>query len=359
MRSLILSAGAVCAVAAGLPLIEDRDPAAERAAVHPDVAEPLRMIFASGHIEGRGREIDLRFEVAGRLESLEVQEGALVRKGDVLARLDANALEHALAQTQARLDLALAERARLLNGASREARAVAEAEIAVAEVRAEQARKRFERAERLQEKNAISGDTYDNLAAEYERAEAELELAARRAAEVSAPAREDDLQMANARVDLERAQVRQAETLLERTVLRSPSEGVILKVRAEPGELRGLEAEQLEPIISLTDTSSIHVRAQVEELDAVRVRPGLLARVTVDGLSGDSFRGRIIFCSPYMIPKSEFSNRPGERVDVKVREVVIALDPDQPRLGELVIGLPVDVYLAPTDAATEAIDDST
>ena len=45
-----------------------------------------------------------------------------------------------------------------------------------------------------------------------------------------------------------------------------------------------------------------------------------------------------------MVPKTHVSNRPGERVDVKVREVVIVLA-EQEALPRLVIGLPVDVYL--------------
>src|SRR5438132_312126 len=45
-------------------------------------------IFASGVVEGRQREVVLRFEITGRLASVPVAEGNRVAAGDVLARLD-------------------------------------------------------------------------------------------------------------------------------------------------------------------------------------------------------------------------------------------------------------------------------
>ena len=83
----------------------------------------------------------------------------------------------------------------------------------------------------------------------------------------------------------------------------------------------------------------------VEELDAVRIVTGMNASVVADGLPEQKFRGTVVSCAPCMVPKTHFSNRPGERVNVKVREVVIALDREQDSLSRLVVGLPVDIFI--------------
>ena len=70
-------------------------------------------------------------------------------------------------------------------------------------------------------------------------------------------------------------------------------------------------------------------------------------KVTADGWPNKSFPGRVVACSPHMVPKRYLSNEPGERIDVKVREVVVQLDQSDAR-DRLVVGLPVDVYLNTT-----------
>ena len=94
----------------------------------------------------------------------------------------------------------------------------------------------------------------------------------------------------------------------------------------------------------MADTGELRVRAFVEELDAVRVQEGMTVKVTADAWPNKSFPGRVISCSPHMVPKRHLSNEPGERIDVKVREVVVQLDQSDAR-DRLVVGLPVDVYL--------------
>src|SRR2546428_14048476 len=70
----------------------------------PAVRPPAkRAIFANGVVEGRQREAFLRFELSGRLASIEVTEGDRVRKGDALARLDPTTWSHELAKAEASL----------------------------------------------------------------------------------------------------------------------------------------------------------------------------------------------------------------------------------------------------------------
>ena len=94
----------------------------------------------------------------------------------------------------------------------------------------------------------------------------------------------------------------------------------------------------------MVDVTRRCVRAFVEELDAMEVAPGSRAHIEADGLPGVRVAGQVVHCSPYMLPKSQFANRPDERIDVKVREVVIQLAKGD-ETDRLVVGLPVDVYV--------------
>jgi multidrug resistance efflux pump len=250
-----------------------------------------------------------------------------------------------VAKAEASLALAKAERTRLLNAHRPETRAVYEAEVNAANIRVEQAKKTFWRANHLLQSKAISEQAFEDCETEFLRAEAELRLAESKAAEINAAAREDEIRIADAKIALEQARLADARTMLAKTELKAPMDGVILQVRVEPGELVG--AQTKEPIVSMVDVSQYRVRAFVEELDAVRISRGMPARISADGLADNTFTGQIISCSPFMLPKNHFSNRPGERVDVKVREVYIELDTDQGALDRLVVGLPVDVYVEP------------
>jgi multidrug resistance efflux pump len=111
---------------------------------------------------------------------------------------------------------------------------------------------------------------------------------------------------------------------LAKTRLLAPSDGRVLQVYAEPGELAGPAAAQ--PVLLLADASSRRVRAFVEELDAARVGVGQPAVVTADGLPGKEFPGKVALVAPRMGRRDLQSDAPGEYKDLYFREVVIDLD---------------------------------
>ena len=170
-----------------------------------------------------------------------------------------------------------------------------------------------------------------------------------------------------------------AQTELERTRLLRTSPGQILEVKFHAGEL--IELQNQPPVITMADTSRLRVRAYVEELDAANVKPGMLAKITADGMPGRVIEGQVVEVMPRMSFKQVWTDRPDERFDVKTREVLIELrdardhalaraaawnreddaatsdgdakasvEPDEPGLGNdagLVYGLPVEVEIGP------------
>jgi multidrug resistance efflux pump len=311
-------------------------------------SRPRASILANGTVEGSTREILLRFEVVGPLKSVDVQEGSRVRAGDTLAQLVEDPWVHALAMAKASLALAESERIRLINGARSETRELAEAQVEAARARASQAHRRLERGLKLYERNAVTQQELDDLSSAMELAQSELDAADARAREVCAPARFDEVSMADAKIALEKAKCAQADVQLGKTKLAAPCDGIILRVQNEPGELVG--PDSTEPCLAMVETQRKRVRAYVEEMDAPAVFVGQRAYCVADGMPDHRYSGKVIYCAPSMVPKRHFSNAPSERVDVKVREVLVELDEDD----GLVIGLPVDVFISTSDLAPDA-----
>ena len=181
-----------------------------------------RMIFAAGIVEGKHREVALQFELQGRLSAIDVREGDRVERGDDLARLDAAVWGHKLARARANLAAMQARRERLVNGASDQARDAAIARTEVAKVKVKRALQELRRGEELYSKNAISRKDWEDYNLDYKTAFAELVLQRARAAQVNAPARQDELRLAESEIAEAKENVREAQTMLNKTALRAP-----------------------------------------------------------------------------------------------------------------------------------------
>lgn len=307
-------------------------------------------IFAQGRIEGATEEAELRSQLHGQLVELSAREGQLVSEGQILLRIDDREYRHGVALAKAQLRLAEADLSRLVNGARaferREAHARYDgklAELRLAELT-------YQRTSRLLVENAVSAQAADDSRAKVAMLQAEVTASRAQVGLIEAPAREDEVSMARARIATAQARLDLAELQLDRTMLRAPSTGRILSVAMELGELAGPDTST--PTIVMADTSRYRIRALVEELDAPLVKVGMVATITADGLSGHPIRGRVTEMSPRMTNKQIFSDDPSQRYDTKSREVWIAVEEPS---HAFVIGLRVDVVIDLDVPPTESV----
>ncbi len=311
----------------------------------PERMEPLPItqqewIYAAGRIEGLTEEIELRPQIHGRVTQVHVSMGDVVEAGTVLMSLDDSQYRHALSLAQAELATARARLASLKAGARseelREARALHAAKVA----ELDRARVSLERIERLRRSDAATVQQADDERAQVKTLQAQVDAAQARIDLLEAGTRKEDIRIAETEVAAMEARVSLAQVQLERTRLKAPCSGKILRLSIEQGELAGPDSPT--PPVVMADTTGYRVRAYVEELDAPRVTVGMSAVATVDGLPGKEFAGRVTRISPRMGTKKIFRDSPGELFDVKTREIWIELEPTG---EELVVGLRVDVRL--------------
>lgn len=230
------------------------------------------------------RQVDLGFRVSGKVQSVMVEEGDVIQKGDLLAKLDPIPYEEGLS--------------------------VAIADLKQKQVNFQNACAKFQRRDEVNE-NAIAAEEVEDAYFEKLSLEAEVELA--------------------------KAKLAQALTSLDDTTLIAPSSGVLLTRIKEPGSILA----QGEPVLSLALNDPVWVRAYINEPDLGAIYPGMAAQIFLDTPGSKVYQGTIGFISPI----AEFTPKTVEtlnlRTDLVYRLRIIIQNPDR----FLRQGMPVTVKL--------------
>ncbi len=355
-------------------------------------------IFLSGNIELT--TMKLAFTVPGRLIELNVEEGNAVKKGMIIARLEQQQLlrqrEQALAalasaqsrlaeleaflqyqtenveaqieQRRAELMLARATLEEVLSGSRVQEIAEARAVLERVQTEQEKARRDWERAETLYEKEDISTSQYDQYQAAFEAAGASVRQAEQRLALLIEGPRQENIQAARAQVARAEAGLRLAESLrldiqrnrqgletaraeiqgsnaqvgfidaqLEEMVAVSPIDGVVFVKTAEVGEVLAAGT----PVVEIGDLDHPWLRGYIGEEDLGRVKLDAQVKVTTDSFPGKVYPGRVSFISS----EAEFTPKQiqttSERVKLVYRIKIEVSNPDH----ELKLNMPSDAEI--------------
>ncbi|MBL9204993.1 MAG: efflux RND transporter periplasmic adaptor subunit [Opitutaceae bacterium] len=153
--------------------------------------------------------------------------------------------------------------------------------------------------------------------------------------------REHDVAVAQAQVEAARAQVEQHEALLNRLTVLAPRSGTILQVNVRPGEYAS--ATPKAAAIILGDLDHLQVRAEIDEQNAPRLKPGRPATAYLKGDTTTPITVRFVRIEPYVVPKVSLTGASTERVDTRVLQVIYAFD----RTGDrpVYVGQQVDLFV--------------
>ena len=303
MRFEPLAAGlAVLILSAAAPLAQEK-PAAPSLAPAVTVAraaerEVVERAVVTGTLVPR-EEVLVAPEIEGlRITEILVEEGAVVRQGDVLARLSRDIIEATLAQNAASITRAEA------------AIAQAKSQIVQAEAAQVEAQQALERARALLK----SGNTTE--------VQLEQRVSAARSAEGRLSAARNGLGMAEAELRSAVAQKQESDVRLARTDIRAPRAGIVSRKTARLGAAASASAE---PLFRIIAEAEIELEGEVTETQIGRIREGAPAQVTVE--NGRVVEGRV----RNVFPEIDRATRLG-----KVR---IALPKDAPlRIGAFARG---------------------
>jgi RND family efflux transporter MFP subunit len=229
------------------------------------------VLTASGYVVAR-REAIVSSKIQGRLSELRVEEGSVVREGEMLARLESTDL------------LASVERARAQVQQADAQVGSAQAQVRRAEADLAEARRQLGVAERLNTEKLLAVDSYDAARSRVALAEAALGQA------------NADAQRATAARMQAAAELNVAEAQLQNTVIRAPFAGTVVRKMAEVGESvapipPGVNISTASgAIVALADLATLEMEADVSESNVARLQEGQPAEVTVEAFPDKRYK---------------------------------------------------------------------
>jgi len=298
-------------------------------------------LAAPGRVEPFGEEREVGARAPGLLVTVHVDENDRVVAGQVLAEIDRSELEAERTAALATIELREAERARLLHGARSQERQATKARLTAAQASLSLARKEHARIEPLVVNGVLTAADLDRAVERLDSATAQTSEAAKQLALIEAGARRDDLLIADAQIALAQTRVATIDAMIEKTYVRAPVAGTILRRHRRQGETVGTQPPTT--LFVIGDLSRRMVRAEIDELDVARIHEGDRVEVVADAYPGDRFGGKITRVAQRVGGKTVTTERPPERQDRKVLDAMIELDPGT----ELPVGLRVDVFVVP------------
>ncbi len=302
---------------------------------HNAAREGRHAIRGSGMIEVT--QVDVAFEVGGRVIERPVDEGYLVDKGEPIARLDEREYQLRVEQATAAEGAAEARYHLVLKGMR--AQEVDEALAALEAAESDLSLKRAEhrRNETLHREGIVSGSEYDHSAAALRAAEAARDQARQRLDMLKEGFRTEEIEEARARWRQAQKSLELAELDLARTRLVAPASGRVLTKSREVGEI----VRPGDAIVTIGDLTHPWVNIYVGERDLGKVALGMQAEVTVDSFPDQPFTGRVSFVAE----RSEFTPKNIQTPDERVKLVYRVKINLENRAQQLKPGMPADAVL--------------
>lgn len=224
-------------------------------------------VTANGKIQPEV-EVKISSDVSGEIRELYVKEGDSVRAGQLLARIDPELYQSALARTEASLNNSKA------NLASSRAR------LLQAEAKLTELEKQFQRNTKLHQEKLLSDAEFETAKSTYVTAKAEVESA------------KQNILASQFTVQSQEATLKESTKNLSRTEIFAPVNGVVSKLSVEKGE-RVVGTSQMAgtEMMRIANLNDMEVSVDVNENDIVKVALGDTSLVEVDAYGTRKFKG--------------------------------------------------------------------
>ncbi|MDP2752503.1 MAG: efflux RND transporter periplasmic adaptor subunit [Rhodocyclaceae bacterium] len=214
----------------------------------------------TAHISATGTlnpvvSVQVGSQVSGQIKEVLVDFNSEVTAGQLMARLDPENFQHRMHQAKADLE-------------------AAQASVAVNQANLNEAHRDFERKNHLVEKRFLSPAERDKAQSTREASEAQLKSS-------QAQSRQREAQLAQVRVEL------------NRTAIRAPITGIVIKRSIEPGQTVAASLQSPELFVIAKNLADMQVETAIDEADVGRVRLDQKATFTVDAFPGRSFEGTV------------------------------------------------------------------
>jgi HlyD family secretion protein len=252
--SRIALAAAVVVLAMLVLALRGRHAEARYQTAAADRGDVVDVVGATGTLQAV-TTVQVGSQVSGNILWLGADFNSMVKKGQLIARLDPSLFEARVAQMRANLTTA-----------------VANVERSLAAV--EDAKQKYERAKELAAQSLLAQSDLDSAKATYDGALAQLKAS-------------------HAAVDQARANLNQAQVDLAHTTISTPIDGVVIARNVDIGQTVAASFQAPVLFVIANDMSQMQVNASIDEADIGRVRQGQEVTFRVDAYPERAFTGRV------------------------------------------------------------------
>src|SRR5215475_2725580 len=233
-------------------------------------------------------------QVSGTISELKVDFNSLVKKGQVLARLDPSLFQTQIEQAKANL-------------------VRSQADLERQKVALDDANQKLTRARELSARQLLAKSDLD-------------------AAEITAKSAEAQLKSSEAQITQAQASLDQNQVNLEHTVIEAPIDGLVISRNVDVGQTVAASMQAPTLFVLAADLTKMQVVANLDESDVGRIRPGQVVTFRVDAYPTETFRGTVsqvrlnpivqqnvvTYATVIDVPNNDLKLKPGMTANVNV-----------------------------------------
>ncbi len=283
-------------------------------------------------------EIDVASKIPGRIDSLFVKEGDIVKKGQLLARLESKEIDAKVGQAQAVMEAARAKMDMARRGARPEEKEAVEKLYLQAKHQFEFAQKTYQRVRGVYRDSVISTQEMDEAEFRFKAAKEQMEAAKAKYEMVMNGARAEEIRAAEALFRQAENAYREALAYQEETKLTSPINGIVRSLVADRGEIVAAGY----PVITLIDPQDVWVVLQLREDRMEKIEKGKIFKGTIPALNNLQTDFKVTYISAM----ADFATwrATNQKGDFDLKTFEIRLRPEKPVKG-LRAGMTVRIEL--------------
>ena len=247
-------------------------------------------------------------QVSGNISWLGADFNSIVKKNQVIAKLDPSLFEAQLEQSKANLTQAQANHTKANSDLERTKVALVDAQT------------KYNRAKELAARNLLPQSDLDAAKIAVDTAQAQL------------ASQQATVKQTEAAVTQSQATVNQNQVNLDHTIITAPIDGIITQRSVDVGQTVAASMQAPTLFIIAADLTKLQVNASIDEADVGRIRPGQHVTFRVDAYAGETFEGTVsqIRLQPVVVqnvttygtvidvPNEQMKLRPGMTANVKV-----------------------------------------
>jgi HlyD family secretion protein len=253
----------------------------------------VEVVQATGTLEAV-TTVDVGTQVSGVVQDLYADFNSIVRKGQVIARLDPSILQTQIESQEANVTRAEADVERL--------------KVALAD-----AKQKYDRAKAMFDKQLVPRTEYE-------------------AAELAVKSADAQIKSSEASLNQSKAALNQAQVNLGYTVISSPIDGIVISRNVDPGQTVAASMNAPTLYVIAADLTKMQVVANIDESDVGRMRPNQIVSFRVDAYPTDVFNGTVeqvrlqptvvqnvvVYSTVIAVPNPQLKLKPGMTANVNI-----------------------------------------